>query len=127
MAALPEVQVLPIVVDKQLLEIKEVSQVIVHCHLDCNPGLMVRIWRTTFLYPEGSSSRIPLVHAENISYAPIWTPVPNTGLYRFTLVFNGLPRDCQSFDLVEEIGDDFFPFSIFGIPRTESDVYSVWI
>jgi hypothetical protein len=46
------------------------SYVYVHCSLPhCEPGMLVRIWRTTYLYDLDSTAKAELVHAENITYA----------------------------------------------------------
>ena len=47
------------------------SHVYVHCYFDSAlDGMLIRIWKTTFLIDRQSGSRSALVHAENISYAP---------------------------------------------------------
>ena len=101
------------------------SHVYVHCYYD-NPGMemLIRIWRSTFLVDIGSEFRAKLVHAENISYAPQWTLIPDKKTFRFLLIFEGLPRSCTQFNLLEDIpqaGGFFVP----NIPRNETDVYHV--
>ena len=105
-------------------QVKEEKQTIVHCHFLASPGAMIRIWKTTFLIPEGSTSRIPLLHAENICFAPDWYRLEGFGFFTFSLIFGGLPSDCSSFDLSEEI-DQPGAFFVGSIPRNESDVYHV--
>lgn len=122
-----DIEIKSIELEQKLLQIQEEGQVTIHCKIPCSPGLLVRIWQSTFIYPNNGAERIPLAHAENISIAPIWTPIPNSGIYGFTLIFGGLPKTCTAFDLIEEIKNDFFPFSVFGIERTETDVYTIWI
>lgn len=105
----------------------EQGHVYVHCHFNNGPEeSLIRIWRSTFLIPHGSSERCELVHAENISFAPVWTRMPKNREFRFLLIFAGLPRDCTSFDLVEDIPepDGFFAGDI---ARNSSDVYHVWL
>jgi hypothetical protein len=103
----------------------EDSFVYVHCYFhNTSKDMLIRIWKTTFLLDKGSGSRSQLVHAENISIAPVWTQIPNQGTYSFLLIFNGLPKSCQLFDLVEDIpqpGGFFFQ----DIARNETDVYHV--
>lgn len=121
----PEVQVVDM--DQTLTEVREENQVIVHCRISSAPGFLIRIWRSTYLHPNGTTTKIPLVHAENISYAPVWTEIKDFGVFSFTLIFNGLPKSCSSFDLIEDITDEFGAFSVYGIERNETDVYSVWL
>ena len=44
--------------------------------------------------------------------------------YWFTLVFSGLPKDCKSFDLREEIPEEG-GFLVKNIKRNGTDVYRV--
>ena len=105
-------------------QVREEKQTIVHCHFLASPGAMIRIWKTTFLVPEGSASKIPLLHAENICFAPDWYRLEGFGFFTFSLIFGGLPSGCSSFDLREEI-DQPGAFFVGNIQRNESDVYHV--
>jgi hypothetical protein len=101
----------------------EDRQVIVHCHFYAFPGSMIRIWKTTYLHPAGFPEvRSRLLHAENISYAPVWTRFKKWGIHTFTLIFEGLPEGCLTFDLSEET-EGSGRFFVPGILRTDSDVY----
>ncbi|MBH1960421.1 MULTISPECIES: hypothetical protein [Chryseobacterium group] len=107
-------------------EIQEEKQVIVHC---CFPatfydGSLIRIWRSTFLVDERLKHKSSLIHHENISIFPYWTAVPPMQDYWFTLVFSGLPKDCTSFDLREEIPEEG-GFLVKNIKRNGTDVYRV--
>lgn len=86
--------------------------------------MLIRIWKTTYLVDRGSGSKSKLVHAENISFAPEWTLVPDKKPFRFLLIFDALPRTCSSFDLVEEI-PQAGGFHVEGIIRNKTDVYHV--
>jgi hypothetical protein len=101
----------------------EDSFVYVHCYYD-NPsqGMLIRIWATTFLVDKGSGSRSKLIHAENISMAPVWTQIPDCARYSFLLVFEGLPKGCQNFDLIEDI-PQAGGFEVRDVTRNETDVY----
>lgn len=101
------------------------SHVYVHCHFQ-NDGLemLIRIWRTTFLIDRASGSRSQLVHAENISYAPMWTLIPERKEYTFLLIFSALPKGCTQFDLVEEIAQPG-GFFVNNIQRNQQDVYHI--
>jgi hypothetical protein len=103
----------------------EDSYVYVHCYFD-NPGSnsLIRVWKTTFLIDAPSSARSALVHAENISYAPQWTMIPDGVTFSFLLIFAGLPKSCRKFDLKEEISQPG-GFFVKDIPRNETDVYHI--
>ncbi len=103
------------------------SYVYVHCHYqNVYDEMFIRIWQTTFLIDRVSGSRAKLVHVENISYAPVWTHIPGKQLYTFLLIFSSLPKDCKTFDLVEDI-PQAGGFFVSGISRNEQDVYHVTI
>lgn len=104
------------------------KQVIVHC---CFPGTMfsdmlIRIWSSTFLLDESLHQKSTLIHHENISLFPYWTEVPPMKDFWFTLVFSGLPKECKTFDLKEEIPEDG-GFWVKNIKRNTTDVYKVKI
>jgi hypothetical protein len=124
---------LPKVVEQEVsertfaLQVEEESQVIIHVHFMAFPGALIRIWKTTFLIPEApSGEKVPLVHAENITLAPVWTHLDGYGVFTFTLIFKGLPGDCRIFDLSEEI-EESGAFYFSAIPRNETDVYHLWL
>lgn len=103
------------------------SYVYVHCHYqNVYDEMFIRIWQSTFLIDRVSGSRAKLVHVENISYAPVWTHIPGKQLYTFLLIFSSLPKDCKTFDLVEDI-PQAGGFFVSGISRNEQDVYHVTI
>jgi hypothetical protein len=102
------------------------SHVYVHVHVVRQPdqALFLRIWPSTFLVDTGCGVKSPLVHVENITWAPTWTFVPEMTDFRFLLIFNSLPRTCTCFDLVEEInqpGRLYIPH----ILRNTTDIYHV--
>jgi hypothetical protein len=105
----------------------EDSHVYVHCYVD-DPGdeMLIRIWKTTFLIDRASGAKAGLIHAENITIAPLWTMIPGGSPFRFLLIFSSLPKWCTQFDFVEEIsqpGGFFFT----NISRNERDVYHITI
>ncbi|CAG5080416.1 hypothetical protein [Parvicella tangerina] len=110
-------------VSRKTLEELE-RQTIVHCKHTLNAGDGIRIWRTTFLVEQPSGKKRKLIHAENISMHPTWTIMDRSGEYRFTLYFEGLSKDCKTFDLIEEIPQPG-AFSVHNIPRNNQDVYRV--
>lgn len=131
MGALIEIQ--PIKIDTETLhrlheQRLEEKQVIVHCYFNCpsSKELLMRIWKSTFLVDNNSSHKSQLLFFENISLYPEWTSVKAGSRFEFTLVFSGLPKECVSFDLHEDIpaaGGFYIP----SISRNKTDVYSVEI
>ena len=105
--------------------ILEDSFVYVHCYFKNQyKDMLIRIWKSTFLIDKGSSARSKLVHAENISLAPVWTQIPDGISYSFLLIFSSLPKSCQQFDLLEDIPQPG-GFFVEGISRNEKDVYHI--
>ena len=103
----------------------EDSFVYVHCYFNnTSDDMLIRIWRSTYLIDRSSGSRSELIHAENISYAPQWTMIPNKGMFSFLLIFSALPKDCTMFDLLEDIPQTG-GFFIQNIQRNQLDVYHV--
>ncbi len=107
---------------------QEEKQVIVHCCFPAsgNVGNLIRIWQSTFLVDENLGHKSHLIHAENISIFPYWTEVPPMKDFWFTLVFSGLPKDCQKFDFMEIIPEEG-GFFVQNIRRNTSDVYRIKI
>ena len=106
-------------------EILEDSYVYVHCYIDNkDKDMLIRVWRTTFLVDMNSGTRARLVHAENVSFAPMWTMVPDGVNYNFLLIFSSLPKSCTNFDLIEEVPTSG-GFHVQNIQRNQKDVYHV--
>ncbi len=105
--------------------IQEESQVIVHCSYT-SEGFMdlIRIWPTTYLIDQESNHKSELVHAENVSLAPIWTRLEYGETRVFTLIFSGLPKSCTVFDFIELVTEPN-GFEIRNIKRNAADVYFV--
>lgn len=121
------------IIAKEILEslqpkFEEEKQVIVHCCFPASPflGNLIRIWNTTVLIDQNSSHKSKLIHAENISIYPYWTPIPFMKDFWFTLVFSGLPKDCTVFDFKEEIPEEG-GFFVKSIKRNSTDVYRIKI
>lgn len=100
----------------------EERQTIVHCTC-IETDYAYRIWPSTYLVEQGTGRRAKLITAFNISFAPQWTFNDGKG---FTLIFEGLSKDCSVFDLKEIIPQDG-GFEITGIKRNAMDVYNVTI
>jgi hypothetical protein len=106
-------------------EIMEDSYVYVHCYLDNDAkDMLIRIWKTTFLVDMNSGCRSKLIHAENVSFAPMWTMIPDGTHYNFLLIFSSLPKSCTQFDLIEEVPTSG-GFHIPNIERNMKDVYHI--
>ena len=105
----------------------EDSHIYVHCYFD-NPykGMLIRIWRTTFLVDQASHTKAGLLHAENISIAPQWTMIADGSTFHFLLIFSSLPKSCERFDLIEEIAQAG-GFFVKDILRNKEDVYHITI
>lgn len=113
-------------VEQETVEL-EASHVYVHCYFNNTvKDMLIRIWRTTFLIDKSSSHRSKLVHAENITFAPQWTVIPENKMFQFLLIFEGLPKGCERFDLLEDIPQPG-GFYVADIMRNKKDVYHVYI
>lgn len=101
---------------------QEENQVIVHVHLRIKyPPSRIRIWPTTFLIPREGGTSAKMIQCIGISRAPQWMYIFEKSCV-FTLIFEGLSKDCQVFDLVEDIPLPD-PFEFYGIVRNQTDVY----
>ena len=109
-----------------LSQVREEGTVIVHCTYTAATHEFIRIWNSTVLIDRQSGNRSRLLHAENITIAPVWMEVPEGSTARFTLIFAPLPKTCDSFDLFEDI-PQAGGFHIKGILRNKSDIYRVVI
>jgi hypothetical protein len=105
---------------------KAEKQTIIHCKIRHTSYLLpkIRIWRSTFLRPKGSYQDCKLIGAYNIAYYPDWTLMKPQSTHHFTLIFEGLPSECRSFDLEEDIIEEG-GFFVSNISRNESDIYHV--
>jgi hypothetical protein len=108
---------------EELTEVKtlqsEERQTIVHC--SCGEDYAYRVWPSTFLIEHATGRRARLITAFNISFAPQWTLNDGKG---FTLIFEGLSKECAVFDLKEVIPQEG-GFEVLGIARNKTDVYQV--
>jgi hypothetical protein len=103
-----------------LSETGEEKQTVLHVTcLDDGGFMLIRIWPSTFLVQD-DGSRKKLLHAFNIASYPKYLPVRSG--HTFTLVFEGLDKGCESFDLLEEIPEPD-GFHIRDITRNKADVY----
>ena len=119
------VEIDPSITESLKSETEPESQVIVHFSYTGESYVSpIRIWRSTYLIPAESSHKSRLLHFENISEYPTWTYVMYKKTLHFTLIFEGLPRNCRVFTLHEQIPETG-GFLIENIARNTSDVYYI--
>ncbi len=122
----PDVKLAKELREEILSQVHEEGMVIVHCsYLAEVPG-GIRIWNSTVLIDLQSGSRSRMLHAENITMAPVWMEVTLGATVRFTLIFTPLPKACETFDLFEDIPQQG-GFHVKKIRRNKSDVYHIII
>lgn len=102
-------------------KVSEERQTIVHC--TCTTAERYRIWPSTFLVERGTGKKAKLLTTYNISFAPEWTANDGKG---FTLIFEGLSKQCSVFDLIELIPQSG-AFEVKGIIRNNTDVYRIQV
>lgn len=121
----PKVEIDPELLQELNAVVQEEGQVIVHCLYLGIGWEAIRIWPTTFLMDKNSDHSSKLVTVEKITLAPQWQWC-RFGPNRFTLIFSGLPRHCEQFDLVEQCEGDG-AFVVKDIVRNAQDVYYIRI
>ncbi len=121
----PKIEISPSILEDLKTQIHEAGQVVIHFLFqnDYWIGTKIRIWPTSYLYDQGSSHISELVHCENIVQAPMWQEVIFGDQCHFTLIFSGLPRDCSTFDFIEDCGSEGGGFMVKDIARNEADIY----
>ena len=85
---------------------------------------LIRVWKSTYLKPDESDTVCKLVDKFNIEFPPKWTKVDRNKITWFTLVFEGLPKNCKSFDLIEDALEGK-TFHFKDIARNETDTYII--
>ena len=128
MATIVKPFIAPELLSEMQSEISTEQQVIVHCCFknDFAFGMMIRIWKSTFLLDAQSAHKSKLLFAENICFNPDWMMVPPVEDYWFTLIFSGLPKSCTHFDFAEIIPESG-GFYVPKIERNKTDIYSIII
>ena len=121
----PLVDIAPEILERTKASVDESGQVVLHFLYEVyDPlGSAIRIWPTTYLFDVGSDHRSELVHFENITLYPEWTPCKGYSQNHFTLIFSGLPKSCNHFDFIELCNGSGGEFMVTGIERNPSDVY----
>jgi len=82
----------------------------------------VRIWPCVVLRCQQTGKESKLLHSEHIGINPHWSSLRANE--SFLLLFQGLPKACASFDLLEHI-DEPGGFNVIDIPRNNIDVYDI--
>jgi hypothetical protein len=125
----PKIEIEPDILQKLKAQTEEMGQVVLHFLFEVSDewGSAMRIWPTTYLFDQDSDHTSDLVHNENISLYPDWTPCTAFSKNTFTLVFSGLPKSCTIFDFEEFCNGSGGEFVIRGIPRNSTDVYYLQI
>ena len=105
----------------------EEAQTIVHCSYVAKGkyanGGWVNIFPTTYLVH--NKEAIQLVHAENIPVAPEMYEFKNPNeLKQFTLIFPQIPKDWETFSLIEKSGSNE-GFTVVNIKRNNAGVYQI--
>ncbi|MFC4262673.1 hypothetical protein ACFOWM_07285 [Ferruginibacter yonginensis] len=109
-------------------QVQEERQVIIHGSFKAaDEDTCIRIWKTTYLIPqETPQQKSSLLLVDNITLHPQWTYVYCNETIYFTLIFEGLPKNCKAFDFVELIPEPG-GFYIANIQRNATDVYYIKI
>ena len=104
-------------------QVEEESQVVVHITFAARQeDMMIRIWPSTYLFTKHSNHISELLFADNITLHPYWTPMTIGKSHTFSLIFQGLPKSCKYFDLIEVIPENG-GFEIKNIERNKTDIY----
>ena len=104
--------------------IQKEGQTTVHFIVPLLKADLMRIWKSTFSKANNSEKVSKMIVNHNISTFPKWTKIDTKKLNTFTLIFEGLPEDCTSFDLIEDALEDG-GFLYENIQRTYNDVYEI--
>jgi len=126
-APLPQLKPILDAALKTSIEESAYTEAFVYVHCAFRNGwkdALLRIWRTSFLVDQSTGIKSGLVHAENISIAPLWTLISDYQTHHFLLIFSPLPKSCPQFDFIEEIVQPG-GFHVRDIRRNQRDVYHI--
>ena len=107
-------------------QLAEQGSTILHCHV--RNAQRLQICKSTYLRQNSGGDK-SLIHAEGIAVEPEWTVITKRN-YVFTLVFEGLDKDCTSFEMIEDepLNNPFESnFYVEPTARNSTDVYNVKI
>ncbi len=100
------------------------GQTVVHFIVPPLKADLMRIWKSTFLQPNNTKKVSKMIMNHNISTFPKWTKINTNKMNSFTLIFESLPQECTSFDLIEDALEDG-GFHYKNIKRNFKDVYQI--
>lgn len=100
------------------------GQTIIHFIILPLKADLLRIWKSTFLKPNNTDKVSKMILNHNISTFPKWTKINTNKMNSFTLIFESLPKECTSFDLIEDALEDG-SFHFKNIKRNINDVYQI--
>lgn len=124
----PAIEISEIVVQQAKEEVQREKQTIVHCRTKCGLLTPVRISPNTYLI-ENVGAKRKLISAIGIAVAPEWGDTRySKGYKHYTLIFEGLSKDCGGFYLKEVAtpGETDLFYSEW-TERNNSDVYELEI
>lgn len=98
--------------------ISEEKQVIIHFRISVLGK--IRIHPNTYLRCQQTGKKARMLFHPGIPLHPEWSPI--LSYPQFTLIFEGLDKSCQSFDLIEGLQEKGV-FCIKGINRNKEDIY----
>ncbi len=116
----PSIQINPALLSEIRQDRKRSTILWCMCVNFTNADMCMRVWPGTCLVQE-NGVRKKLIQAYGISLYPDWQIIQQ-GAICFTLVFEGLDKDCRKFDLVEDIPEPG-GFLVKDFERNELDVY----
>ena len=119
----PNIEIAKELKEQLATQIEIESQVIVHINFFSGHfSSLLRIWDNVYLQCKDSEIRSKLLFSENIAIYPEMTKIEAYSSLDFTLVFENLPKECSSFDLIEDIPEEG-GFLFKDISRNNSNVY----
>ena len=105
---------------------KNEGQTVIHFIVPPLKADLMRIWKSTFLQPNNTQKVSKMIMNHNISTFPKWTKINTNKINTFTLIFERLPKECTSFDLIEDALEDG-SFHYKNIKRNFKDIYQIII
>ena len=119
----PKIEIAKELKEQMRTQVETESQVIVHIKFFTgHTASLLRVWDNVYLQCKDSEIRSKLLFSENIAIYPEMTKIEAYSSLDFTLVFENLPKECSSFDLIEDIPEKG-GFHFKSIQRNDSNVY----
>jgi len=110
---------------KEQLNLQQQFYTIIHCTFKAleKEDAFIRIWPTTILL-ENVGNEKKLLQMDNMIAPPKWIRLFSGTTHHFTLYFEGLSKECTSFDFLEKINESG-AFFVQGIQRNKTDIYRI--